>query len=623
MDKHTSLKLFLGDDNRSREEDFCRTFSEKNTVSLVFSHTQNPSTNGAVITNDPQFLEIYDNQPLLHRVENHLGISPKVSNDVWIALSMVTRALSIHECLHILYTDFSISVPNDVKCRGSRNKIFVMHHIWNTIEDSFIESYGASYYQNIIGYLKFLNMSIAYSPDKQDDDEDDIADPQTQKQFRNLTDYLQYMLWFLIYSPFVKRENHNADIQPYINKTKDLFLKGSLQTTPKKRYEYVRKIFDIILPLIPDDDKADLNSPSLRDKIKSSSLNDLFVGSSGIKSQCTDTKPITRRIFTDLNGNLINGDEETTRDQLLMDIIDFEDNMARQSAESKQPVIETVIIYPSNYNMQDIFLHRNIKIIQNRKSPDFAPKNDYYQLQRKYQSVINTYKSRIYDILQAKTEVIVNRQIFGNGISSKHFGDLKKRYWYKKEQGIDLPPISFLFLIDGSGSMNGQKLKSAQTASLIMHEVLQANGIEHCFVEHRAGGEQPTIEVNVLFDFNSQPSQKYNLMTMKADYDNRDSLVLIWAEKYLSANASNEQKVIVVLSDGLPAHQYDHYYPPSSVEDTAITVNRIMHHGTRIAAIALCNTYNDLRAIYPNLVACDNLSTLPAQLFRLIAKMLE
>ncbi|MBR2200762.1 MAG: hypothetical protein IJ894_08475, partial [Bacteroidales bacterium] len=201
MDKHTCLKLFLGDDNRSREEDFCRTFSEKNTVSLVFSHTQNPSTNGAVITNDPQFLEIYDNQPLLHRVENHLGISPKVSNDVWIALSMVTRALSIHECLHILYTDFSISVPNDVKCRGSRNKIFVMHHIWNTIEDSFIESYGASYYQNIIGYLKFLNMSIAYSPDKQDDDEDDITDPQTQKQFRNLTDYLQYMLWFLIYSP--------------------------------------------------------------------------------------------------------------------------------------------------------------------------------------------------------------------------------------------------------------------------------------------------------------------------------------------------------------------------------------------------------------------------------------
>ena len=137
-----------------------------------------------------------------------------------------------------------------------------MHHIWNTIEDSFIESYGASYYQNIIGYLKFLNMSIAYTPDKQDDDEDDITDPQTHKQFRNLTDYLQYMLWFLIYSPFVKRENHNADIQPYINKTKDLFLKGSVQTTPKKRYEYVRKIFDIILPLIPDDDKADLNSPS-------------------------------------------------------------------------------------------------------------------------------------------------------------------------------------------------------------------------------------------------------------------------------------------------------------------------------------------------------------------------
>lgn len=614
MQNDNALQLFLGDRNLRTEENFCRTFSESR-VMLQFNHDNSPRTDGKTIYNDPQFLEIYSNNILLQIVEKHLGIPEKLSSSTWNVLKMVTRALSIHECLHLLYTDFSLNIPNDVKCRCSKNKTFVMVQIWNIIEDAFIEAYGSSVHDNIIGYLKFIRMATALVPSSSN------SNSYESTNYKNISDYIDYMCWFLLFSPYSQEENKNTEIQPYINTTKDLFLQGSIQRTPKKRYEYARKIFDIILPLIPLDNDVDLSASPLANHLKNRIIstskqtfqnNPKNVGAGQIK----------RRLFTDLNGQPID-DKEQTSTQLLLDLIDFEEDKTRAANESDKPKIETVIISPSNYNQQNIFLHKNIKIIQNRKTTDFAFKDIYDEEYNLNISVINTYKSRIFDLLQAKTEVITPKQIFGHGISSKHFGDVKKRYWYKKEQGIDLPQLSFLFLLDGSGSMSGAKIATTKTASLIIHEVLQANGIEHCFVEHRAGGSQPEITVNVLFDFNAQPSQKYNLMSMCTSGDNRDSLALIWAEKYIDTYATNVEKVIIVLSDGVPAHHYDHYYPPASIEDTALTVNRITHHGTKIAAIALCNTYNDLRAIYPNLVACDNLSTLPAQLFRLIAKMLE
>ena len=569
MQDDKDLELFLGKRNLKIEETFCQTFSESS-VELEFKHDDSPRTDGKKIYNDPEFLEIYQDEFLLKKVEDFLHIPEKLSRSHWNALKMVTRALSIHECLHILYTDFSLQVSQDVKCRFSRNKTYVMHTISNIIEDSFIESYGASVYENITGYLKFIRMATALVPPLPNS----VApDPNA----KNIIDYLNYFTDLLLFRFYKKVENNNSEISPYIEKTRNLFFEGSIQTLWKKRYDFTRKIFDIILPLIPDDNVCALDFTNFADNIGKKVISNRKHLSNNKMKESKNTK-ITRRLFEDLDGKKIDDTEDVTT-QLLLDIIDFEGEMELALNESDDPESEILIILPTNYDKQNIFLHRNIKIIQSRKSADFDLKESYEQLANQYRTTINTYKSRIFDLLQAKTDVISDRQIFGHGISSKYFGDPKKRFWYRKEQGISLPSISFLFLIDGSGSMFGPKLQSTKTATLIMHEVLQSNNIEHCIVEHRAGCSKPEIEVNILFDFNAPPSQKYNIMQLSADSDNRDSLALIWAEKYIETYASNDSKMIIVLSDGLPAHDYDMYYPPRSVEDTALTVSRISHHG--------------------------------------------
>jgi len=148
-------------------------------------------------------------------------------------------------------------------------------------------------------------------------------------------------------------------------------------------------------------------------------------------------------------------------------------------------------------------------------------------------------------------------------------------------------------------------------------------------VEHRANYHEPEIDVNILVDFNARDEQKYNLMQITADGNSRDALALFWAERYMNQNSHCENKLLLVISDGLPAHNYDEYYPPVSTKDTANAVTKITNRGTNIIAIALndgdedFDCYEALKSIYPNLISCDDLGRLTGQLLTVISKQLS
>ena len=104
-------------------------------------------------------------------------------------------------------------------------------------------------------------------------------------------------------------------------------------------------------------------------------------------------------------------------------------------------------------------------------------------------------------------------------------------------------------------------------------------------MEHRAGFTEPEIDVNILVDFNAREEEKYNLMQVDAGGNNRDALALSWAERYILKQSQVDSILIIVLSDGVQAHDYDDYYPPVSTKDTANAVRKIMKRGTDIIAI--------------------------------------
>ena len=72
-------------------------------------------------------------------------------------------------------------------------------------------------------------------------------------------------------------------------------------------------------------------------------------------------------------------------------------------------------------------------------------------------------------------------------------GDMKRRIWFRNTRGNERPDISVLLLIDGSGSMHGDRRNSAMISSVILHEVLRKQSIQHAIVEHRGHFYDPEI----------------------------------------------------------------------------------------------------------------------------------
>ena len=138
-----------------------------------------------------------------------------------------------------------------------------------------------------------------------------------------------------------------------------------------------------------------------------------------------------------------------------------------------------------------------------------------------------------------------------------------------------------------------------------------------------------------MISFTGRKEEKYNLLSLDAENGTREGLTLYWAEKYLQSECTAESKIIIMVSDGAPAHSYNDkfgkekdYYPPVSIKDTALAVKKITRRGTGIIAIALTtpgedDCYSQLKVVYKDVVACTDIGQLTGQLLGVISKCLR
>ena len=544
---------------------------------------------------------------------------------------MVTRCQDIHETLHIIYTDFSDKLAKDSRCT-TKARTSALAKIHNIIEDAFIEAAGASEFDNMALYLYwgrvsrlFANTPSAGTIQRTFETIQLNDDSENKEKLLLFIKYLNYFIDLLLY-PMIEPCEPNEKICRYIESTKQLFLDGSICGNPKERFIYSQKIFDIIEPLIPENDVFD-----------ESAVDELFgklLGGSETHSGKSvsinsfrhngKTAAITRRLFTDLDGNPL---EIPNHDEQYCVIADgFEDD--------KNAVILLVTATGQSWEYSGMelkasIIHKDIKIKVERPKPNLNLKKAYQNICNKYKLNINSYNARFLQLLKGLVDTKEDKFTFGSGIASKRLGDTKKRYWFRNVSGIEVPDLAILFLIDGSGSMEGLRRENAMISSVILHEVLAKNGIEHAIVEHRAVFGESLVKHNILVDFNFKQNDKYNILALKADEGTREGLSLCWAEKYLLENSTAEHKVIVAISDGFPYHTINDdtsYEPPVSIKDSANAVKKISKHGIDTIGIALDeqgedDCYQALKEIYPTVVACDDLKHLTGQLLTLVTKL--
>ncbi|MCL2509683.1 MAG: hypothetical protein FWF07_01205 [Methanomassiliicoccaceae archaeon] len=622
-DKNT-LRLFQCDFNRSIEENFARMLTENETVRLFFINEDQAFTDGRVIVVDPAYGELFADKSALTRAEDYLQIEHHFSSDRWLALRLIARGQNIHESLHILYSDFPPpAIADERSSTKAREKTLAL--IDNVIEDAFIEAAGCSIYDNLELFLQFERITALFS--------NTPVEGTVSRAFGNgnnktaeplpINEYLNCMITFLLY-PMVEEQEPSAAIAEYVERTKQLFLDGSACGEPKARHGYAQQIFDIIEPIIPENE-ADIDTESFKRMLQGMRTH------SG-EEQTINTSPkegraatVNRRLFTDLDmGPLPKRD---FKGQAGAAVLDYkEDRKKALKVVLAQPA--TVTWNGTQYDCANI--HKDIKIIETKPVPNLNHRLAYKNIYDKYRININSYNSRFSQLLRARILVREEKKLFGGGITSTRLADVKKRYWYRSAGDHGIPDIAIMLLIDGSGSMQGERRESAIISSLILHEVLKKQGITHAIVEHRAINDKPTVHHNILVDFMAADEEKFNILALQADNGTREGLSLYWAERYINSKTSNDVKLIIVLSDGEPAHSLEgegFYMPPVSVKDTANAAAKIIKRGTGIIAVALDNDsqrdcYNALKVVYPSVVACTDLKRLTGQLLSIISKTL-
>lgn len=624
------LDLYQCEYNRNVEENFASVLAERSDLRLFFVNENQAFTDGVNIVVDPATDELFCDVKALINTEKYLGLPYKASQDKYMALQMVTRCQNIHETLHIIYTDFPGGAVSDKRGTDKIRKM-VLASIDNIIEDAFIEAAGASEFDNMELFLKFGRVSRLFSNTPSEGTvqrkfkEFEPKQSENSEKLALIMEYLNYFITMLLY-PMVQLEEPNKELTEYVDKTKQFFMDGSICGNPKERYSYTQKIFDAIEELIPKAENEE------QEKAIEKMLETLL---GGVKTHETNnssitqfthegkTAVITKRLFDSDDGE---GEE-------LSKLIEAYLRTSEEFEKDKEQVMLLVSVESQQWEysgseLKAAAIHKNIKVKVTRPKPNLNMKNAYRNIYNKYKLNINSYNARFHQLLKGIVESKEDKYTFGSGIASKMLGDTKKRYWYRNVQGVDVPDIAILFLIDGSGSMDGLRRDGALVSSVILHEVLAKNNIEHAIVEHRAIFGEPLVEHNILIDFNYKPNDKYNIMLLDADNGTREGLSLMWAEKYLNENSHAENKVIIVISDGLACHVVDdrEYVPPVSTKDTQNVANRIYKKGIEVIAVAIDNPdesqcYDELKQIYRRVVACNDIKRLTGQLLTLVSKL--
>ena len=690
--------------SRDSEELFAKMLSENHELKLYYINEGKAYTDGNKIIVDPSMWELFADRDKLKKIGEYLKWPKSILSDPENALQIITRFQTIHECLHLIYTDFPLPVASDTLPTNQLEQS-ILATIANIIEDAYIEAAGCSAYDNMKFYLRFGRVSAVFVEDN--DKAESIEEKENRlatlsefdKKMELLKEYMNYFISTILY-PIAPPKNPTNCLKPYIDKSAPLFKAGCINALPSERYKKAQEIFMLIRPLIPSEKElqkanegknsdsstntntnistpppmlngSDTHSPKNNPMPKphKGKPQEVIKSPFGIisineenktASKKSNEEPVEKTPLELLNEELQKNTEENmgfdlfeTRNEdsesisipkeaipehiISLDVSEdeikaFIDELASLKADMEstgQAEKKDYHIYIPASDYKGSTSHKGITIDEFHPAPDKSFKEKYEAIYKKFKSSIDSYAGKFLELIKTSRTIKESGYQFGSGIVSSKFGDSKKRYWYRNQLEIDTPDLAVLILIDGSGSMSGDKQAKAMESALILHEVLKRQDIPHSIIEHNAPGATNKININILLDFFAKEDDKLNILKVDANYCNRDGLALLWAERHL-AKIQSETKLLLVISDGQPYHptrdESTDYRGLPAISDTTKIVKQITKRGINVIGIALENEtsrcYDSLRAIYPTLLKCDNLKELTKKLLGTISNVL-
>lgn len=623
------VREYCREKNRINEEVYARDLTGISNIHVEFVEGKNSYTDGKQIFINPGLYDVYKRKDVLSKVESKMGLDPVFSSDEKNALQLMSRLENMKCCLRVKYGQF----PEPYKDEPlNLIEVEVLKFIYEIVEDAYIDTASRAFHPTLAGYRNFARYISLFAGDN--------TEQYLVNNFKyiylcdkELADYLVYMRKLILFPDLTGEPDE--DIVQYVEKTKQLFFSGSMCTKTEVRYTYVLGIFDIIKDLLPEIPESPSEGRSTFKKIKftreeeEKEVDGNLVKFKKLEQESDDVADGSRLHdkdpddFTDMDYLFMEDDTEDPAESLKIPYGDDESDFGDEDDDELAQLVDYRILPESRITAR----HKGVRIIVRKSGASERDKLEYNAIRKRYSGLIMNYRNKIEELLSVPTEQIEYKHLIGSDIDSKRLCDIKGRFWIKKNREIVRPELSILFMVDNSGSMEGIRIERVREAMVIINEVLRKKEIEYAVVGYMANFRSKEVMHNLAIDYKHVDKDKYNIMTLRSGEDNRDGASLMWADEYLRKNSTSDNRIIITITDGLPCHAVDDYFPPASSRDTKNIVKNIEKNGTKVIAIAIEEggfpCYDLLEDLYSEVIECNHLERLPKQLFELISKQLK
>lgn len=304
---------------------------------------------------------------------------------------------------------------------------------------------------------------------------------------------------------------------------------------------------------------------------------------------------------------------------------------------------------PSGHKDHDWTMGENISVpvtTKYDKVNDMVGKGDsarYSKLKAEVMPMVSSIKAQFERILKVKENAHWRTEREQGSVNAKALArlatDKNYRYPFKEFKKTDTKNVAVEILVDMSGSMGGEKIRTAKMSAIAMGEALRALDIPYEITgftsvgDHRVsaaaaalgvgryGGPKSRfnrfserLELFVFKDFDS-PSMN-GLEKMDAMANNPDGECVKWAANRLNLR-KEKRKILLVLSDGMPAADGD---MSTLNKDLKVKVGQIIKSGIECVGIGIMT--DAVKHFYPDYVVVNNLKTLPTETMTKLCRMI-
>ena len=172
-------------------------------------------------------------------------------------------------------------------------------------------------------------------------------------------------------------------------------------------------------------------------------------------------------------------------------------------------------------------------------------------------------------------------------------------------------------LIDESGSMSGQRCRSARNASIVLAEMCEQLNVPYEVFGHTALCGR--VYLNNYKNFDSlKKDDKYRLAQVDASFSNRDGAAILYVSERLKQR-EEQNKLFIIISDGEPADTG--YYGDEAKSDLKYIQSKLVSSGIDLIAAAIGCDKEVIHQIYgQSFLDVTNLELMPEIFAKLLKK---